>query len=255
MTSRDVGIYTPTLMIANLLVFVSTAFKYIFLPTVSEYFSKNDMRGLEPLFKSTSKWNFAVVLPAFLLILTFPKEILTILYGSSYTGGHIALIVLSLGISMNDFAGTSSNILVAGGHTKLNLACEAIAAIVNVVLNIILIPLYGIVGAAIGTGVSFLARNISSLLFVYGKYGMHPYKKNYLNFFFSGLAGIGIVYFLKSVSPVSWWITLFVLGAVFLGIYFLFSLVSRGFDANDRVVLEAVERRLKIDLRFMKRFI
>jgi len=255
MSSKDVGIYTPALMIANLLVFVSTAFKYIFLPTVSEYFSKNDIRGLEPLFKSTSKWNLVLVLPAFLFILLFPKEILTILYGSSYTGGYIALIVLSFGISMNDFAGTSANILIAGGQTKLNLACEAIAAVTNVILNIIFIPLYGIVGAAIGTSVSFLARNICSLLFVYGKYRIHPYKRNYVNFLASGLVGMAIVCFLKAYSPLSWWITMPALGVVFLGLYFLFSLFSRGFDENDRVVLEAIERKLRIDLRFIKRFL
>ena len=181
LTSKDVGIYTPALVIASLLTLISTAFKYIFLPTVSEYFSKNDIRGLEPLFKSTSKWNLLIVLPMFLFILMFPKEILRVLYGSEYTGGYLALIVLSFGISMNDFAGTSANILVAGGRTKLNLACEVIAAITNVILNIILIPRYGIVGAAIGTGVSFMARNISALLFVHGAYGIHPYKKNYVN--------------------------------------------------------------------------
>lgn len=255
MSSKDVGIYTPALMIANLLVFISTAFKYIFLPTVSEYFSKNDVRGLEPLFKSTSKWNFLVVLPAFLFIMVFPKEILTILYGSSYTSGYMALIVLALGISMNDFAGTSANILIAGGHTRLNLACEVIAAATNVILNVILIPMYGIVGAAIGTGISFLARNISALLFVYIKYHIHPYNLKYMNILFSGLVSIGTVYFLKYHSPLSWWITLLVLAVVFSGLYFLLTLLCRGLDSNDRVVLEAIERKTKINLGFIKRFI
>ena len=185
----------------------------------------------------------------------FPREILTILYGSEYTGGYMALIVLSFGISMNDFAGTSANILVAGGRTKLNLTCEVLAAVTNVILNIILIPRYGIVGAAIGTGVSFMTRNISALLFVNGVYGIHPYKKNYLNFAFSGALASVIVYILKINSPFSWWITMLILGSVFIAIYLLLALVSRGFDANDRVVMEAFERKLGVDLGFMKRFI
>ncbi len=255
MSSRDVGIYTPALVIASFLIFVSISFKYIFLPTVSEYFSKNDISGLEPLFKSTSKWNFLIVLPIFLFILIFPKEILTFLYGSEYTGGYLALIILSFGISFNDFAGTSANILVAGGRTKMNLACEVIAGLTNIVLNIILIPRYGIVGAAVGTGISFMTRNISSLLFVHGTFGIHPYKKNYMNFLFSGILGAVIVYILKIYSPLSWWVTMLVLGIVFVTIYFLFALVSRGFDANDKVILEAIERKLGVDLRFIKRFI
>jgi O-antigen/teichoic acid export membrane protein len=254
MTSKDVGIYTPALMIANLLIFISTAFKYIFLPTVSEYFSKNDLQGLEPLFKSTSKWNFLVVLPLFVFILIFPKEILTILFGSSYTGGYLALIIVSLGIAANDFAGTSATILVAGGRTKANLACEIIAGTTNVVLNIILIPIYGIVGAAIATGLSFLARNLAALSLAYKAYGMHPYTKKYLNIIFSGLVGSAIIYFLKGYSPLPWWATMFILGIVFLAIYFGVILLSRSLDQNDRVIVLAIERRMKINLDFIKKF-
>ncbi|MCK4351333.1 MAG: flippase [Candidatus Krumholzibacteria bacterium] len=255
LSSRDVGIYTPALVIASLLIFISSAFKYIFLPIVSEYFSKKDMAGLEPLFKSTSKWNFLIVLPIFLFILMFPKEILTILYGSRYTSGYVALIILSFGISINDFAGTSANILVAGGHTKLNLACEVIAAVTNIVLNVILIPIYGIVGAAVATGISYLTRNISSLSFVYRVYGIHPYTKNYLNIVFSGLVGAVIVYILKIYSPFSWWATMLILGTVFIVIYMAAALFSRSLDKNDHVILEAIERRTGIKLGFIKKFI
>ena len=254
MSSTDVGIYTPALMVAYLLIFISTAFKYIFLPTVSEYFSKNDLRGLEPLFKSTSKWNFLVVLPLFLFILIFPKEILTILFGSSYTDGYLALIIVSLGIAANDFAGTSATILVAGGRTKANLACEIIAGITNVVLNIILIPIYGIVGAAIATGISFMTRNLVALSLAYKAYRMHPYTRKYLNIIFSGFVGSAIIYLLKSYSPLSWWATMFILGIVFIAIYIGVMLLSRSLDQNDRVIVLAIERRMKINLAFIKRF-
>jgi len=255
MTSQDVGIYMPALVLSNLLIFVATAFKYIFLPVVSEFFTRNDISGLGKLYKSTSKWIFMVVLPLFLLILLFPKEILTILYGSEYVGGYIALVILSLGIAMNDFAGTAGNILVGGGHTKLNLACEIIAAVTNVLLNIILIPLYGIAGAAIATGISYITRNISSLSFVYRAYRIHPYKSNYIGFLFSGFVSAAIVYVIKIFSPLSWWLNVFVLGAVFIVVYLFLSLVSRSFDDNDRVILEAVERKAGIKLDFIKKFV
>ena len=46
-----------------------------------------------------------------------------------------------------------------------------------------------------------------------------------------------------------------VLGIVFAGLYFTIAQVSRGFDTNDRVILEAIERKLGVDLRFIKKFI
>ena len=255
LSSKDVGIYTPAVVIASLLDFVNSAFKYRFLPTASEYFSKNDMGSLEPLYKSTSRWSFLMVYPIFLFILVFPKELLTILYGGEYTGGYMALIVLAVGIAVNDFSGTSANILVAGGRTRLNLLCEVIAAVTNVGLNILLIPIFGIVGAAIATAMSYVTRNISSLSFCYRSYGMHPYSKKYWNIIASGLAAIAIVYILKIYSPFSWWATMVILGILFIAFYIAAFLFSRGLERSDLIILEAIERKTGLKLNFIKKFV
>ncbi len=255
LTSKDVGIYAPAALVASLLDFVNNAFKYRFLPTASEFFSKNDMIGLEPLYKSTSRWSFMVVFPIFLVILIFPKEILTLLYGSQYTAGYLALIVLSLGIAVNDFSGTSANILVAGGRTRLNLLCEIIAAVTNVVLNILLIPAFGIVGAAIATAMSYVTRNISSLSFCYMSYRMHPYSRKYFNIVASGLAAAAIVFILKRYSPFPWWATMGMLGVLFVVCYIAAILLSRGLEKSDLVVVEAIERKTGKKLDFLKKFV
>jgi O-antigen/teichoic acid export membrane protein len=255
LTSVDVGIYTPALVIASMLVFVAAAFKYIFLPTVSEYFSRKDIGSLGVLFKSTSKWIFLIILPLFILILLFPREVITLLYGPEYKEGYAALIVLSFGIAMDNFAGTAGNILVGGGRTKLNLLCEVIAAVTNIVLNIILIPRYGIVGAAVATGISYMTRSISSLNFVYTTYGIHPYNSSYMGIVFSGLIAAGIVLVLKLFFPFSWWMNMLLLGTVFVLLYLTLAVLTKSFDHNDRVVLEAVERKSGINLGFIKKLI
>ena len=255
LSSEDVGIYSPALVIAGMLVFVAEAFKYIFLPTVSEHFANKDISGLELLFKSTSKWIFLIVLPMFFLIMLFPREIITLLYGSKYVGGYMALIILSLGIAMNDLSGTAGNILVGGGHTKLNLICEVIAAATNIVLNIILIPRYGIVGAAAATGISYMTRNISSVSFVWATFRMHPYRLSYLRILFSGAVAAGIIFVLKMYSPLPWLINMLLLGCIFILIFLMLAVLTRSFDKNDKIVLEAVERKSGINLGFIKKFI
>jgi len=254
LSSKDVGIYSPAVVMASLLDFVNSAFKYRFLPTASEYFSKNDMGSLEPLYKSTSRWSFLVVYPIFLFILVFPKELLTLLYGGEYVGGYMALIVLALGIAVNDFSGTSANMLVAGGRTRLNLLCEIIAAVTNIGLNILLIPIFGIVGAAMATAMSYVTRNISSLSFCYRSYGMHPYSKKYLNVIGSGLAAIAIVFVLKIYSPFSWWATMVMLGFLFIAFYIAAILFSRSLERSDLIILEAVERKTGVKLDSLKKF-
>jgi O-antigen/teichoic acid export membrane protein len=196
-----------------------------------------------------------VVFPIFLLILVFPKEILMLLYGSKYAGGSMALIVLALGIAVNDFSGTSANMLVGGGRTRLNLLCEVIAAVTNIGLNILLIPAFGIVGAAIATAMSYVTRNISSLTFCYKSYGMHPYSRKYLNIIASGLAAAAIVAILKHYSPFPWWATMVALGAIFIVFYIAAVLFSRGLERSDLVIVEAIERKTGRKLDSIKKFV
>ena len=179
-----------------------------FLPTVSEYFSKNDLRGFESLFKSTSKWIFLVVLPIFIFILIFPKEILTLLYGSSYTSGYLALIIITFGIAANDFSGTAATILVAGGRTRANLVCEVIGAITNVALNIVLIPIYGIVGAAISADVAY-AIYVGAHLRICGRllgFSPRPLLRTTLNAALAGaaLAGVLVLFGTAELSVFEW---------------------------------------------------
>ncbi|MBD3179132.1 MAG: oligosaccharide flippase family protein [Candidatus Latescibacteria bacterium] len=253
--SKHVGIYTPAIMIAKLLIFIGMAFKFIFLPVVSEFFAHDDIEGLRSLYKSTSKWIVLIVLPGLIFFVLFPRDILRLLYGSEFTAGYLALIILSCGISMDVFQGTSGNILVGSGYTKLNLLGEVIAAVSNVILNIILIPAYGITGAAIATSLSYLFRNISFVTIVYKKLGIHPYKRSYLYVLASSLIVLVLVYILKIYSPLQWWINMIVLGILMTVAYFVTLLLTGSFDENDLVVVEGLERKTGLRLGFLKKYI
>lgn len=255
--TQPVGIYTTVLVIAGLLNVVGSSFRYIFLPVITEFFAKKDMNGLETIFKSTSKWVFMIVFPILLYIILFPTEILELLYGSAYTEGYLALTILSIGISMNVLTGLTGDVLVGSGHTKMNLSCETIALLFNIPLNIILIPLFGILGAAIATSISYFARNIFSLALVYKTTKMLPFKSKYISIIISGFLAMLTIYLLK--INLSFFISfnyyILILGPVFLFIYLIFILLSKSLDKNDMVILEAIQRKTRINLNFIKKFI
>jgi len=255
LSSKEVGIYAPAVMVAKLMLFIGLAFKFMFLPVVSEFFANEDMEGLRSLFKSVSKWIMLTVMPLVIYCLAFSREILQALYGPEYTAGHIALMILVFGIAVNVLQGTSGNILVGGGHTRLNLLAEVITAVTNVILNIILIPAYGIVGAAVATSVSYIIRNICFTGFIYKTLKMHPYKINYLHILFSAFVSFIIIYILKIYSPLNWWITMILAGFILMFLYISSMILSRSFDRNDLIILEGIERKFKLNLGFMKRFI
>lgn len=255
-TSKDIGIYQTALNIGLILNYVGISFSYIFLPVISGLIAKGKTSILETLFKSSSKWMFLIVFPMFLYILLFSKEVLTLLYGIEYSEAYLALVILTFGVSMTVFTGLTGNVLVGMGHTKLILACEVIAAITNVSLNIILIPIYGIIGAAIGTAASFFTRNLFSLIFVYKISKMHPYSKGYLKIVLVGIVVFGIIYLMKSyiANFLYWPILMLSLGFFLLFLFAVLSLTTHVFDKNDKILVKAIEKKLGRKLKFVRKF-
>jgi O-antigen/teichoic acid export membrane protein len=257
LTSRDIGIFAPALVIAQMLANVSRSFEFIFLPVVSEFFARENKTQLAIVFKSVSKWLFIILLLALLFIIAFPKDIILLLYGKDYAQSWLPLIILAVGFAIGTSVSLAGNILVAAGHTKLSLASEIIGGVTSIVLNLVLIPRYRILGAAVAAGMSLTLRGLSSLLFAYRTQKIHPYNKDYIKILASGGAGLAVVLLLKPVlSPLMPWLVMFIGLAILL---FLIDcgllLATRVFDNNDRLVLAAVERRVGVNLGFIKKFI
>ncbi|VVB59222.1 Polysaccharide biosynthesis protein [uncultured archaeon] len=257
LTSKDIGIYMSALVIGSSLIFVGTAYEYIFLPVVSELYAEKKISDLKILFKSASKWMFLSILIILLYIILFPKEIITLLYGAEYSEGFLALIILSFGISMNAFTGLTGNMLVAGGYTKLNLVTTVIGAIVNLSLDILLIPILGIIGAAIATSVSYSASNIFSLLFVYKTSKIHPYNMSYLKMILVSIGVLIIIYLIKTyiASFLYWPIMIILLGSLMLFLFIGLLLLTHVLDENDKFILSIIEKKLGIKLNFIRKYI
>jgi len=256
LTSKDIGIYMPALVIAQLLTFVSTSFEYIFLPVISELFAKESKKELLSVFKSVSKWMLTIITPILLYILLFPKEIISLLYGTEYSKGYPALVILAFGVSIGAATSLAGNILVGGGYTKMNLVSEILAAVTNVSLNIILIPIYGIIGAAIGTAGSYFIRSLSFLTLTYRTTKMHPFNKDYIKILLAAIGVIGINYIIKVYvfSNLNWLILMIILGFFLLFAYAGLLLPTHFLDENDKIVLEAIEKKTGFKFNFIRKF-
>ena len=186
----------------------------------------------------------------------FPRETITLLYTREFSAGYFVLAILAFGVFSNVFTGMTGSILIASGKPRLNLYCEIIAALTNVSLNLLLIPRYGILGAAIGTSISFLMRNIASLIFVYTTNKIHPYTKKYLGIIVSGLlVFIGFYLFKSQVSlTLPLWAYVILMGLILMVVYLLFIVMLRCLDKNDIFIIKLLTNRLGIKSRLFDRF-
>jgi len=256
LTAKDVGIYRASLATARLLVVVPASFSSIFFPLITELYSKGQIEELKDTNYAVTKWIFMIVFPLVLLMILFSKQILYILYGSAYIAGKLSLCILSLGYLVISIFDPTNQIIKTVGKTKLIMSNTGVGAVLNVILNFLLIPAYGINGAAIATTISLLTVRTLTFAEVYAITRIQPVKLNYAKVIFSSFISLTFVYaitkFLKVENVTYILVLMFML---YIGIYFILLLVSRTFEEGDVVIMKAIETKTGLKSKYMRNII
>jgi len=165
-TPKEIGIYTAATKTAAFVAFFLMAVNYILPPIVAQLYSKRELNELELLVRRTARWNLIFSLLVTSIFFLFGKEILS-LYGKEFTLAYIPLLLLSFGQIINAGVGSVGYILVMTGFQNKLVYISSAAAILNVILNAILISLFSIKGAALATGITLIVWNLTAAYFVY----------------------------------------------------------------------------------------
>jgi O-antigen/teichoic acid export membrane protein len=171
----DVGVYNVIYPIAQLLTAPLSAFGFIFMPFASAYDAEDKAGRFSRSYQVVTKWVFLLVFPVFLVISLFPTEVIQLTFGSKYAIGGTALTVLAAGFLANAIGGMNRNVLTALGETRHVMIINVLGAGVNVALNLLLIPRYSYLGAAIATTGSLVFLNAVFSAEVYRQTGAHPF--------------------------------------------------------------------------------
>ena len=130
------------------------------MPLISENYAKNNKEQISFLFKKSASWIFGLSFPLFLIIIMFSKQILTLFYGVEYAAGYIPLVIVATGFIINIATGLNIQILTLHKKTRFIFYVNVVIAFSNIILNILLIPVWGIVGAAVSSAFAMAIQNI-----------------------------------------------------------------------------------------------
>ena len=168
-TSADVGIYRIAFRVATLITFIQFAVNSIAAPTIASLYAKENLEGLRKYIKQIGVINALFSVPIAIVIILFAEPLLS-LFGAEYASGKVLLPILAIGQLVNALAGPVLYILNMTGKEKLSQRIMIWMTLLNFILNVVLIPIYGIVGAAIATTISMVTWNVIAALFVYKYY-------------------------------------------------------------------------------------
>jgi O-antigen/teichoic acid export membrane protein len=248
----DVGIYNVVYPLAMLLTAVSSAFGFLFMPVISELHAEGRTDDMHRIYVVVVKWVFVATFPLLLPLLLFPRVAIGITFGGEYVGGALALSILAVGFFLHVVVGPNNDILTSIGRTRLLMYDNAVAAAVNVALNLVLIPRYSFLGAAVATTASYLVLTALFAHQLYAETGIHPLTRTLLRpaavtvVLAAGLYGVVLALFERSllVSVGYFGVLLPVYAVVVLRL---------AVEREEVMLLWSLEERLDTDLGPVKR--
>jgi O-antigen/teichoic acid export membrane protein len=172
------GIYAAVSKLAMVGTFVLEGNRLAIGPQLSALLARREHDRAAALFQTATRWLMLASWPLYLALAVFPTVVLGI-FGPRYTAGAAALAVLSLAMLVNLGTGNVTVVLLMGGKSSWSAINAGAAFIVNIGLNLVLLPHIGILGAAIAWGASIVVDNVTAMIELRWVLGLAPFGQGY----------------------------------------------------------------------------
>ncbi len=244
-SSAEVGIYNVVVKTALLISMILTSFNAIFAPVISDLHSRNQLRRLESLFKTVTKWILVISLPVFSVMTVLSSNILS-LFGPDFVHGARSLQILAFAQLVNAGVGSVGFILAMTGRQQLVMLNTLIIFLVNVGLNYCLIPQYGMIGAATASGTATILLNLLMLIEVGMILRITPFNSQFFKVLALGVAIFILMLLAKLFGPqLNNFFELILYPVIFARLFFLLFL-RWGAGEEDTLILSMIKSKIPL---------
>lgn len=229
---EQVGFYGAAFQTASIISLILGSLDSVATPLISRAIADDNQSGLQPLLRSVLRWSVTMSLPVSLVFILFPAEVLSI-FGNQFHHASYCLVVLAMSQVVNAASGSSNTALILAGYSKMVMWNSIWLGVGQIVLNALLVPLYGLTGAAVGTATALTLVSVvrfceCSLLLKVKMIERELWKP-----VAAAAITFALVYTCKFSSlPVTWWM----LAAASVGVYVLI-ITLLGLHEGDRKIL------------------
>lgn len=243
--ARRVGIYVVAASVTTLLPILLQSVNQIFSPTIADLHARRELEVLQRLYQTLTKWILGFTLPLAIVVCVFAAPLMQI-FGSEFRVGWPILVIGTLGQVINCAAGSAGILLIMSGHQDRLVRVQVKVVIANVIFNLALIPIWGIVGAVVVSAATNAAINLLYLREVKAILGLTPYNRSYVRLFLPVLSAAAIVALVRMEATLFHNVVLAIVAGLALGYLAFISLVLlAGLDEDDRLVAGAIGSRVR----------
>ncbi|MGB9928804.1 MAG: flippase [Methanosarcina sp.] len=154
MTETDVGYYAVAVIFVQGIILIPQTIQSVTTPLIATYYGKKDLESIQKLIKRTMFNTFIVAVFISFGLIIFGKSLITFIFTEEYLPAYMPMVILLIGHTVCAPIGSIGTTLSCVGQVRVIFRITTICALMNTILNLLLIPKYGIIGASIATSLS-----------------------------------------------------------------------------------------------------
>jgi O-antigen/teichoic acid export membrane protein len=175
----EAGIYAAATRYLVVGQFIGVAILQVVGPKLSELLTAGDRERARSVYAVSTSWLILCAWPLYLSMIIMAPALLSV-FGSAYATAQTTLAILGGAMLVATAVGPVDMVLLMAGKSSWNLMNTLIALVANVGLNLLLIPPFGMEGAAIAWAASIMINNLLPLAQVHRSLGLHPFGRGWL---------------------------------------------------------------------------
>ncbi|CAM4198903.1 flippase [Zobellia nedashkovskayae] len=164
--TESVGLYSVASRIASVLILIPYSINAVVAPKFAKDYSNGIVKA--KILKNVKNMSFLTTLGLVIPIFLIGRNILT-LFGEEFSNSYYCLIILAIGILISNYFSLAEYVLQMSNNQDILWKCILLGLILNIFFNYLLIPSYGIEGAAVASALSIICWNIIAYLFAMKK--------------------------------------------------------------------------------------
>ncbi len=196
---EQTAVYAIAFYIGTVIAVPKRAIDKIATPLIADHIHKNEWGKVEEIYCKTALTQSISGILILLLIWVNATPLLGLL-PDVYSDGIRVILFIGLGKLFDMATGTNGSIILTSKHYRFDLITNILLVIFTVTTNLLLIPRYGIEGAAIATMLSIILYNLIKYLFVWIKFSMQPFSRDYLWLIFYAFLTLLVIWFIPEFS-------------------------------------------------------
>ncbi|QLD86823.1 flippase [Natronomonas halophila] len=242
-----VGTYGVAYAAGQLVGMFSAAFNFLGAPIASKIESSSGVDDMVTAHQPALRWLVILSFPAMAPLILFPESFIVSIYRPRYASGAGALVVLALTFAIDNVFNALGNLLRGLGKARPLALNSIITGLTNIGLNVVLIPRYGILGAALATFASYLLLDFLMMVELWYFTGDFPLSYSVVSPALIGVPLVGLAWVGRGLVPPSL-PGLVAFGAVFATIYIVSIIVILGLEPEEVMLIRSAQARFGLRL-------